>query len=122
MDDTPLGTNDFRSTKRNFVFASLMDKEGYGIGIEAVGAQHIRASIAGDVIEFHINDWFGGVAAAAWGEWWQNYGQGRDLRPDDPNEGVAHNKVSGSTQLYLLGPQTSAEWMQKMQAISSQAN
>ena len=122
LDDTPLGTNDFRSTKRNFVFASLLDKEGYGIGIEAIGTQHVRASVAGDVIEVNVNDWFGGVAATAWGEWWQNYGQGRELRPDDPNEGVSHNKVSGSMQLYLLSPGTSAQWLQRMQSIPAQTN
>ena len=122
LDDTPLGTNDFRSTKRNFVFASLVDKEGYGIGIEAIGTQHVRASVAGDVIEVNVNDWFGGVAAAAWGEWWQNYGQGRELRSDDPNEGVSHNKASGSAQLYLLSPQNSAPWLQRMQSIEAQTN
>jgi len=122
LDDTPLGTNDFRSTKRHFVFASLEDNEGYGIGIEAEGTQHLRASVAGDVVEVNVNDWFGGVAAAAWGEWWQNYGQGRELRPDDPNEGVSHNKVSGSMQLYLLSPQTLAQWHEKMQAITAKTN
>jgi len=121
LDDTPIGTNDFRSTKRNFVFASLTDKDGYGIGIEAVGSQHLRASVDTDLIEVNINDWFGGVAATAWGEWWQNYGQGRDIRSDDPNQGVAHNKLSGSMQLYLLSPQNSAAWLQRMQAISTMA-
>jgi hypothetical protein len=68
------------------------------------------------MIEVNVNDWFGGVAATAWGEWWQNYGQGRDIRPDDPNEGVAHNKLSGSMQLYLLSPQSGKSWLQKLQA------
>jgi beta-galactosidase len=122
LDDTAIGTNDFRSTKRNFVFASLLDKDGYGIGIEAVGAQHLRASVQGDVIEVNVNDWFGGVAATAWGEWWRNYGQGRELRPDDPNEGVSHNRVSGSTQLYLLGPQNSADWLKRMHSIADAAD
>ena len=122
LDDTPLGTNDFRSTKRHFVFALLEDKEGYGIGIEAIGTQHVRASVAGDLIEVNVNDWFGGVAATAWGEWWQNYGQGRELRPDDPNEGVSHNKVSGSMQLYLLSPQTSPKWLDRMQSITAKTN
>jgi beta-galactosidase len=121
LDDTPIGTNDFRSSKRNFVFASLTDKEGYGVGIEAVGAQHLRASVDADLIEVNVNDWFGGVAAVGWGEWWQNYGQGRNLRSDDPNEGVAHNKVSGSMQLYLLSPRNSVKWQQRMQSISTLA-
>jgi len=122
LDDTPIGTNDFRSTKRNFVFASLTDKDGYGVGIEAIGSQHLRASIDTDLIEVNVNDWFGGVAATAWGEWWQNYGQGRDIRPDDPSQGVAHNNLRGSVQLYLLSPQTSASWRQRMQLASTMAD
>jgi len=103
------------------VFASLTDQEGYGLGIEAIGTQHLRASVGTDLIEVNVNDWFGGVAATAWGEWWQNYGQGRDIRPDDPNQGVSHNKVSGGMQLYLLSPQNSAGWLRNMQAISTVA-
>jgi hypothetical protein len=118
LDDTPLGTNDFRSTKRNFVFASLTDKDGFGIGIEAIGSQHLRAMVDTDLIEVNVNDWFGGVAATAWGEWWQNYGTGRELRPDDPNQGVARNQVSGAMQLYLLGPKNSAAWLAREQAVS----
>ena len=118
LDDTPLGTNDFRSTKRNFVFASLTDKDGYGIGLEAIGSQHLRAMVDTDLIEVNVNDWFGGVAATAWGEWWQNYGTGRELRPDDPNQGIAHNQVSGAMQLYLLGPTNSAAWLTRAQTAS----
>jgi hypothetical protein len=114
LDDTPMGTNDFRSSKRNFLFASLTDKDGYGVGIEAVGSQHLRASVDSDLIEVNVNDWFGGVAATAWGEWWQNYGQGREIRSDDANEGIAHNKLSGSMQLYLLSPRSGVSWLQRM--------
>jgi hypothetical protein len=117
LDDTPIGTNDFRSTKRNFVFASLTDKDGYGVGIEAIGSQHLRASVDADLIEVNVNDWFGGVAATAWGEWWQNYGQGREILPDDPNQGVAHNKIAGSMQLYLLSPENSRAWLRRVRAI-----
>ncbi|MGB8011868.1 MAG: beta-galactosidase domain 4-containing protein [Terriglobales bacterium] len=121
LDDTPIGTNDFRSSKRNFVFAALSDKDGYGVGIEAVGSQHLRASVDASLIEVNVNDWFGGVGATAWGEWWQNYGQGREIRSDDPNEGVAHNKVSGSMQLYLLSPKNAAAWLKRVQAIPTVA-
>jgi hypothetical protein len=62
----------------------------------------------------NVNDWFGGVAATAWGEWWQNYGQGREIRSDDANEGIAHNKLSGSMQLYLLSPRSGVSWLQRM--------
>jgi hypothetical protein len=117
LDDTPMGTNEFRSTKRNFVYASLTDKEGYGIGIEAIGKQHLRASVGDDLIDVNVNDWFGGVAAVAWGEWWQNYGTGRELRPDDPNQGEAHNQVAGSVQLYLLGPENTAAWLEREKSM-----
>jgi hypothetical protein len=110
LDDSPMGTNDFRSTKRDFVFASLTDKEGYGVGVEAIGSQHLRASVDADLIQVNVNDWFGGVGSTASGEWWQNYGQGREIRPDDPNQGIAHNKVSGSIALHLLSPKNSHAW------------
>jgi hypothetical protein len=119
LDDSVMGTNDFRSTKRNFVYASLTDKDGYGVGIEAIGQQHLRTSVDDDLIQVNVNDWFGGVAAVAWGEWWQNYGRGREIRPEDPNQGVSHNKVAGSMQLYLLSPQNSSAWLQKEQAAAS---
>lgn len=120
LDDTPLGTNDFRSTKRNFVFASLTDKDGYGVGIQAVGSQHLRASVDLDMIEVNVNDWFGGVAAVAWGEWWQNYGQGRELRSDDPNQGIAHNHLGGTVQLQLLSPENITGWRANMETIRLQ--
>ena len=119
LDDTTMGTNDFRSTKRTFVYASLTDKEGYGIGIQAIGKQHLRAMVDDDLIEVNVNDWFGGVAAVAWGEWWQNYGQGREIRPDDPNQGVSHDKVAGAMQLYLLSPKNSPAWLQRERLSSA---
>jgi hypothetical protein len=122
LDDTPLGTNDFRSTKRNFVFATLTDKEGYGIGIEAVGAQHLRASVDPEFIEVNVNDWFGGTAAVAWGEWWKNYGQGREIRPDDPNQGIAHNRLRGTMKLDLLSPERLPEWLHRLQVNSGVVN
>jgi hypothetical protein len=100
----------------------LTDKEDYGIGIEAIGTQHLRASVAPELIEVNVNDWFGGVAAVAWGEWWQNYGQGREIRSDDPSQGVAHDKLHGAMKLYLLSPERTPEWLHTLQASSSAAN
>jgi hypothetical protein len=122
QDDTPLGTNDFRSTKRNFVNATLLDTEGYGIGIEAVGAQCLRAALSADLIEVNVNDWFGGTAAVAWGEWWKNYGEGRDIRSDDPNQGIGHNTVRGTIRLQLLGPRRTSEWLRNLQAQAISAS
>lgn len=121
QDDTPLGTNDFRSTKRNFLYATLTDKNGYGLGFEAVGTQHLRTMVDSDVIQVNVNDWFGGVAATAWGEWWLNYGTGRELRSDDPNEGVSRNHVSGAMQFYFLSPQNSAAWLADEQRLAAAA-
>jgi hypothetical protein len=121
LDDTPLGTNDFRSTKRNFLYATLLDKEGYGIGIEAIGAQHLRAAVDADLIEVNVNDWFGGTAAVAWGEWWKNYGLGREILSDDPNQGTGHNTVRGTIRLQLLGPRRTSEWLRNLQAKAKSA-
>jgi len=116
LDDTPLGTNDFRSTKRNFDYATLLDKEGYGIGVEAIGTQHLRASVDADLIEVNVSDWFGGTAAVAWGEWWLNYGLGKEIRSDDPNQGTGRNTVRGAVSLHLLSPERTPGWLRERQA------
>ena len=87
-----------------------------------IGSQHLRASVAPDLIEVNVNDWLGGVAATAWGEWWGNYGQGREIRSDDPNQGVAHNKVRGGIQLYLLSPKNTASWLRARSNQASASN
>lgn len=42
-DQTPYGSNDFRSTKRNIIKASLLNKETRGIEVHSGGLQHIRS-------------------------------------------------------------------------------
>ena len=45
QDDSPLGSNDFRSTKRNIERVSLTDPDGTGISADSNGEQHLRASV-----------------------------------------------------------------------------
>ena len=94
QDDTPMGTNDFRSTKRNLQSASITSEGGYGLAIVSNGEQHLRASAETDRIALFINDWFGGTSAIAWGEWSLNYGKGHLLR--------THDQVQGNLRLRIL--------------------
>jgi len=82
-----MGTNDFRSTKRNIVHASIRNSVGSGLYIESTGKQHLRASAESDRIAVFLSDWFGGTASQA-DEWTQNYGTGRLVRPRDRLQGV----------------------------------
>jgi beta-galactosidase len=86
-DDTPLGTNDFRSTKRNIEHASITDVDGYGLFIESNGEQYLRAGVESQQITLVVNDWFGGTASRA-EEWHENYGQGRLLKNGDRLRGT----------------------------------
>jgi len=91
-DDTPLGTNDFRSTKRNIKYASITDADEYGLFIESNGEQHLRAGVESERISLFVNDWFGGTASHA-GEWQENYGTGRLLKKGDRLEGTLHLRL-----------------------------
>jgi hypothetical protein len=82
LDNSPMGCNDFRSTKRHIRWASLSYPHGPGIWAESDGAQHVRAEVQSDRIAFHINDWFGGTHVG-WGEWTSNYGEGKPIAPGD---------------------------------------
>jgi hypothetical protein len=77
-DDSPLGTNAFRSTKRNIVEASITDSQGRGLAIHSGGNQHLRAAVDSDRNRLYVNDWFGGTSVRA-GEWTSNYGEGKLL-------------------------------------------
>jgi hypothetical protein len=82
LDNSPMGCNDFRSTKRHICWASLSYPRGSGVWVESDGAQHARAEVQPDRIAFHINDWFGGTHSGFW-EWTSNYGEGKTLAPGD---------------------------------------
>jgi beta-galactosidase len=91
QDDAPVGTNDFRSTKRYFTRAVLAGPDGYGLSILSDGRQHVRAIAKPDYIAVHVCDWFGGTASKAQ-EWYLNYGKGRLLKTGDLLSGTVHLK------------------------------
>jgi hypothetical protein len=51
LDGTEAGTNDFRSGKRNILFAQLTDPAGRGIRFTSDGGQSARAWVDGDVVK-----------------------------------------------------------------------
>jgi hypothetical protein len=78
QDNSPLGCNDFRSTKRNIDWAAVSGPDGLGLCVESDGAQHFRAMVEFDRIVCHVNDWYGGSNMTL-SEWSANYGRGRRL-------------------------------------------
>ena len=98
QDDSPMGTNDFRSTKRNIEHASITSADGSGLYIESTGEQHLRASVESDRIAIFLSDWFGGTASRA-DEWMQNYGTGRVIKSNDRLEGVLQLHLLDSKQI-----------------------
>ncbi len=97
QDDSPMGTNDFRSTKRNLEHASITSTDGSGIFIESTGRQHLRASVESDRIAIFLSDWFGGTASQA-DEWMKNYGTGRVVKSKDRVEGELRLRLLESRQ------------------------
>ena len=54
LDSNALGTNEFRSTKRNIVWASLKDANGYGIFVRSNGEQSTRSYAEDDRIRLLV--------------------------------------------------------------------
>ncbi|MEP0767447.1 MAG: hypothetical protein HRF45_13035, partial [Fimbriimonadia bacterium] len=81
-DNTPLGCNDFRSTKRSVYWASLRAEGDQGVAVLSDGTQSVRAMVEPDRITLHILQWSGGTGARLW-EWTQNYGEGSRLATGD---------------------------------------
>jgi hypothetical protein len=75
-DNSPMGCNDFRSTKRNILSATIRYPQSAGVMVQSDGRQHVRAMVETDRISVHVNDWYGGTNAGLW-EWEHNYGKGR---------------------------------------------
>jgi beta-galactosidase len=82
QDNASMGSNDFRATKRNIVWAALGYPAGPAVLVLADGEQHARAALETDRISLHINGWYGGTNAG-WQEWEHNYGKGKLLRTGD---------------------------------------
>jgi hypothetical protein len=88
-DDSPMGSNGFRSTKRNIVTAELKDDFGRGWKIQSDGSQSLRAAIESDRIAIYVNDWYGGTSATMF-EWLDNYGSGKLLRTGEHISSTIH--------------------------------
>jgi len=76
-DNTPLGTTDFRSTKRNINWGLIGLEKGPGIGIESNGRQALRAMVDGERNVLYVNGFYGGIGSR-W-EWLANYGSGQKI-------------------------------------------
>jgi hypothetical protein len=81
-DNTPMGSNDFRSTKRNIRWAALSYPDGPGVLVLSDGKQQARAMMETDRLSLSINSWYGGTNAGWW-EWERNYGKGKLLKKGD---------------------------------------
>jgi beta-galactosidase len=96
-DDSPMGSNGFRSTKRNIIRAELKDESGRGWRIQSDGSQSLRAAIESDRIAVYVNDWYGGTPAEI-GEYLENYGPGKLLRTGEHLSSTIHlHFLSGSS-------------------------
>lgn len=92
-DNSPMGCNDFRSTKRHVLWASLSYPDGPGVWLESDGSQHVRAMVESDRISLHVSDWYGGTHAGL-GEWTRNYGEGKLLTPGDTVDSTLHLRLA----------------------------
>jgi len=98
-DDSPMGSNDFRSTKRNILWAAIHYAAGPGAVVESNGRQNMRAAVEIDRISMHISDFYGGTNVGWW-EWTLNYGQGQFVRKGD--------RITSTTRL-RIAPSVSAQ-------------
>jgi beta-galactosidase len=91
-DDAPMGSNAYRSTKRNFLTAMVKEPSGDGWTIESDGSQNLRAAVESDRVAVFINDWYGGSPAEI-GEFIENYGRGKMLRPGERLHSTIHLRL-----------------------------
>jgi len=91
-DDSPMGSNQYRSTKRNITSATVRNTSGIGWTIQSDGSQHLRTAVESDRIAVFVNDWYGGSPAQI-GEYLENYGPGRRLRPGEHLRSTIHLRL-----------------------------
>jgi hypothetical protein len=91
-DNSPMGSNDFRSTKRHIHWASISYPDGPGVWVTSDGSQHARAMVESDRIMLHVNDWYGGTHVGL-GEWTSNYGEGRPVASGDTLESTVRLRL-----------------------------
>ena len=77
-----MGSNAFRSTKRNITEGSLRDSAGRGWAIHSDGTQHLRVSVESDRVAVYVNDSYSGSTAPI-GEYVTNYSDGKVLHGGD---------------------------------------
>jgi hypothetical protein len=88
-DDSPMGSNMYRSTKRNILSATVTNAAGQGWAIQSDGTQHLRASVGTDRISVYVSDFYGG-STADMGEYVENYGDGNMLHSGDRIHSTLH--------------------------------
>jgi len=57
LDSNALGTMDFRSTKENVFWASLLDSRGRGVRVASDGTQHTRSWVDGNKVRLLVADY-----------------------------------------------------------------
>jgi hypothetical protein len=93
-DISPMGSNDFRSTKRHIYWAAIhYPGNRPGLVIESDSRQHLRANVETDRISVHVNDWYGGTNCYAYGEWHQIYGKGRLVHKGEKLASTLHISI-----------------------------
>ncbi len=97
-DNSPMGSADFRSTKRNINWAGISYPNGVGVLVEANGDRHVRAMVETDRISIHVNDFFGGSNVGRWAPrdltcFSDNYGTGRLIKKGDVLESSARLRI-----------------------------
>lgn len=94
QDNSPMGCNDFRSTKRGIHWAALGYADGPGVWITSDRSQNARAMMATDRALLHVSDWYGGSHVGL-GEWISNYGTGKPIAGGQLIESTLHLQLTG---------------------------
>ncbi|MHB8521010.1 MAG: glycoside hydrolase family 2 TIM barrel-domain containing protein [Limisphaerales bacterium] len=93
QDNSPMGCNDFRSTKRHIRWAALSYPTGPGVWVASDGSQSARATVESDRIALHVDDWYGGNHTGLW-EWTSNYGEGKPVAKGETIESTIRLQIA----------------------------